>query len=204
MRLAWLVVFATASVPVAARAQSAPAADVEVAYEQQALGVRHLVDPLRDGTTEDAQGQPTYNGKWDAFGGLEHRPLDEAAFFRIVGRDDLAHRYVRKERIKKGVTAGGGTLLVGGLIFAALAELSTGAQGAVACPSSATGCGSQSSQWVSPTWGLATASAGLVALIVGHLLDPTPIGPDEADRLARDYDQSLRDRLGISETARRD
>jgi hypothetical protein len=35
---------------------------------------------------------------------------------------------------------------------------------------------------------------------VGHNLDPTPI---DADALARDYDRSLRARLGMSETASR-
>jgi hypothetical protein len=43
----------------------------------------------------------------------------------------------------------------------------------------------------------------VVALIVGHFLDPTPIGADEADRLAHDYDQSLRRSLGMAETASR-
>ena len=54
---------------------------------------------------------------------------------------------------------------------------------------------------MSPSWGLAIAGAGLVGLIVGHYIDPTPINAGEADALARDYDQSLKSRLGISETA---
>jgi hypothetical protein len=57
---------------------------------------------------------------------------------------------------------------------------------------------------VSPGWGLAIAGAGLVGLVVGHYLNPTPINAGEADAIARDYDQLLKSRLGISETALRD
>ncbi len=57
---------------------------------------------------------------------------------------------------------------------------------------------------MSPDWGLAIAAAGVVGLIVGHYIDPTPVNAGEADALARDYDQSLKSRLGISETAARE
>ena len=40
-----------------------------------------------------------------------------------------------------------------------------------------------------------------MTIVVSHYLDPTPIDADEADRLARDYDQSLRSRLGLTDTA---
>ncbi len=52
MRLASvLVLTAVAAAPSAAHGQSAPSTDRQTAHEQQAVGVRHLVHPLRDGTT---------------------------------------------------------------------------------------------------------------------------------------------------------
>lgn len=201
MRLASLLALtaAAAAAPAVARAQSiADAADPETAYEQQAVGVRHLVLPLRDGNTNDAAERLLYDGKWDAFAGRDHHPIDEEAFFRIVGRDDLAQRYHRTAIIKQTLTSGGWLLVVGGAIAATLAVM-PGGQPAVEDP----GNGS-STRPFSPVWGLAAMGTGIVSIIVGHFLDPTPVGADEADALARDHDQSLRDRPWISQTASRD
>jgi hypothetical protein len=203
--LALTVVFVGA--PSIARAQSAAPPDAEAAYEQEAVGVRHLITPLRDGTTPDREGRALYSGRWDAFLGPDHHPIDQSAFYRIVGCDDLVGSYQHRARVKLGVSVGSGVLLAGGIIFATVAELMNhpvGAQPATGCPYP--GCGElpASPQPVSPAWGLAIAGTGLVGLIVAHYLDPTPIDADEADRLARDYDRSLRDRLGVTETAARD
>ncbi len=52
--------------------------------------------------------------------------------------------------------------------------------------------------------GLAIAGAGMVAILVGHNLDPTPIDTDQADALARSYDASLHASFGISEAVSRE
>lgn len=207
MRLAWLLTLTAAlsfAAPSAAVAQAVQPEDGGAAYERQAIGVRHLIFPRRDGATVDSEGRLAYDGTWDAFAGRDHHPIDEEAFFRIVGRDDLLRRYHREATVKKSLTVGGGALIFGGLLFAAVAtELRYGgAQPAIACES--TGCPSADSRAPSPVWGLAMAGAGLVSVIVGHLLDPRPIDAGEADALARDYDQLLKRRLGIAETATRD
>ncbi len=203
MRLAsFLVLTAAVAAAPLARAQSAPAPDAQVAYEQEAIGVRSLVYPLRDGRMADEQGRVRYDGRWDAFHGPDHHPIDQAAFYRIVGRDDLLTRYEHRARVKVGVSVGGGVLLLGGTLLATVAQMMRQSQGVVDCASP--GCGPvSSSQGISPAWGLAVAGTGLVGLVVAHYLDPTPIGADEADRLARDYDQSLRSRLRLTDTARR-
>ena len=175
------------------RRSRAPAGACEV----QAVGVRNLT-PLP--TTERSALPDT---PWDAFQGRDHRPIDEEAFFRIVGRDDLLRRYHRKAVVKKSLAIGGGTLVFSGLVFAAIATAlrDGGAQPAISCEGApCTG----NRPGPSPVWGLAIAGAGAVSLIVGHLLDPTPIDADQADALARDYDRSLQSRLGLSETAARD
>jgi hypothetical protein len=203
MRLAyWFVaLLVAAAAPASARAE-APAPDPQAAYEQDAIGVRRLVYPLRDGRMADEQGHVRYDGHWDAFRGPDHHPIDQATFYRVVGREDLLARYQHEARIKKGVTIAGGALLLGGSIFAFIAEMAAPTGGVYACP--AQGCyGIQSPQGVSPIWGLAIAGAGLVGLVVGHYLDPTPIDADEADALARDHDHSLRTRLGLTDTAAR-
>ncbi|HEY6475143.1 MAG TPA: hypothetical protein VI456_01095 [Polyangia bacterium] len=187
-----------------ARAQSAPgpAPDALGAYEEHALGVRNLRLPGRDLTVAADRQQWMYGPcTWDAFRGPDHHPISEEAFYRIVGGDDLLSRYEHKARIRKGLAIGGGVLLLGGAIFAAIAEVRRSAGfGEPACTGAP--CASLPSPGPSPKWGFAIAGSGLVSLIVSGLIHPTPIDADEADRLARDYDQSLRCRLGLTDTAR--
>jgi hypothetical protein len=176
------------------------------AYDEQAVGVRNLGSANRE--TPPSGERPGWmyaEGKWDAFRGPDHHPISQEAFYRIVGREDLLFRYQHKSAIKTAVTVSSGALTLGGLIFAGVADLYK--QRAVypaasACPSP--GCSPSAQSGVSPGWGLAIAGAGLVGLIVGHYIDPTPVNAGEADALARDYDRLLKSRLGISETAARE
>jgi hypothetical protein len=187
---------AVAATPTPARAQTAPASDAFAAYDEQAVGVRHLVVPRRDGSTTDAQGHLAYSERWDAFTGSDHHPIDEAAFYRIVGRDDLLRRYQARVRIKTELGLGGGVLVMGGALFAMIAALERSSFGQPAC----IGCVSAPAG-PSPSWGLAIAGTGLATLLVRGFINPTPIDADEADRMARDHDRSLRDRLGLIDTA---
>jgi hypothetical protein len=199
MRLAsfFLTLTAVVAVPAAGRAQSTPTSDAIAAYEKEAVLVRHLVLPLRDGTTADEQGHVRYTGKWDAFVGIDHHPIDEAAFYRIVGRDDLLHRYQVKARIKTGLALAGGALMLGGAMVAMIAQLERSSGVQVTC----VGCARSGP---SPLWGLAIAGTGLVTLITSGFLTPSPIDADEADRLASDHDRELRSRLGLTDTAGRE
>ncbi len=189
-----------------AHAQATPPAAPVSAYDEQAVGVRNLGSANREEPPSGERPSWMYaGGKWDAFRGPDHHPISEEAFYRIVGREDLLFRYQHKAAIKTAVTVSGGALILGGLIFAGIADLQERNNvypAASACPSP--GCPLSEHSGVSPRWGLAIAGAGLVGLIVGHYLNPTPVSAGEADALARDYDQLLKSRLGISETALRD
>jgi hypothetical protein len=170
--------------------------------EENAIGVRDLSSLRRDGAVGPRQSWMFGDAQWDAFQGRDHRPIDEEMFFRIVGRDDLVRRYDRKLAVKKTLTYSGGALLVGGLVFAGtVASLN-----ATNNQNLYVGSGPPSSSVMSPVWGLAIAGAGLIAILVGHNLDPTPIDADQAGALARGYDRSLGlgPNSGISETAARE
>ncbi|HLK89327.1 MAG TPA: hypothetical protein VKZ18_05510 [Polyangia bacterium] len=184
--------------PSGARAQSAADSDALSAYDEQAVGVRHLVVPLRDGTTTDQQGRVLYSGEWDAFQGPDHHPIDEEAFFRIVGRDDLARRHHREAIVKRSLSVGGWVLVLGGAIATGVAVMPR-AQPAVGYQG-----GGPAPYGLNPAWSLGAMGAGLVSIIVSHFLDPTPVNADEADRLARDHDRSLQSRFGLTDTAARD
>jgi hypothetical protein len=190
-----------------AHAQTTPAAAPGNSYEEQAIGVRSLGGA--NGEVSQSGERPSWlyaEGKWDAFRGPDHHPISEEAFYRIVGREDLLFRYQHKAAIKTAVTVAGGALILGSLIFAEIAHLQeqSGGYTASAYPCPSPGCSPSEHSSVSPRWGLAIAGAGVVGLIVGHYLNPTPVNAGEADALARDYDQLLKSRLGISETAARD
>jgi hypothetical protein len=200
MRLAWsfalLVAFAAAP---DAYADEAPPPDALATYEQQALGVRNLHLAGRDLAADGGRQAWMYpDAPWDAFRGPDHHPISEEAFFRIVGRDDLLTRYRHEALFRHVLTASGGAALAGGLIFAWIEYLYRTEPPQISYP------GSPPPQpGISAKWGFAIAGAGLLTMIVSHHLDPTPIDAGEADRLARDYDQSLRSRLGLTETAAR-
>jgi hypothetical protein len=203
MRFASLLVLtAVAAAPSAAHGQVPMPPHPAGSYEEQALGVRNLRLSGRDLSAAGDRQQWMYGpGTWDAFRGPDHHPISEEAFYRIVGRDDLLSRYEATMRVRKGLAFGGGTFVLGGAIFAMIAELrrSSGAQPVCTAPP----CTGPALPGPSPKWGLAIAGTGLISLIVSGLIHPSPIDADEADALARAYDRSLRDRLGISETATR-
>jgi hypothetical protein len=186
--------FAAAS----ARAEAGSGAGTpEDRYQTQALGVRDLTTGRRDGMAGERQHWLLPDGPWDAFQGADHHPIDDEAFFKIVGREDLLRRYQHKSIVKKSLTYGGSALLVGGLLFAsAVAALERNEAQTLYL-----GSAPPQSSGPSPVWGLAVAGAGLAAAIAGHVLDPRPIDADTAEGLARDYDHNLRTSLGISETA---
>jgi hypothetical protein len=197
----------SAALCASAHAQAPSPAAPASAYDEQAIGVRNLGSANRETPSSGERPEWLYaDRKWDVFRGPDHHPISEEAFYRIVGREDLLFRYQHKAAIKTAVMVSGGALILGGLLFAAIADLPKGNAVYVAtsaCPSSSA-CSPFDQSGVSPRWGLAIAGVGLVQLIVGHYLNPTPVNAGEADALARDYDQLLKSRLGISETASRD
>ena len=198
MRIAtWLGLLAGVCGFGAARAE-APA-DRVAADVVDAVGVRTIAPLGRDGRPVDRPAVPA----WDAFQGRDHHPIDEETFFRVVGREDLVRRSQHRAILKKSLIAGGGVALAGGLMYSMVTALEGFAQpAAVACPSPGCAISSQS-QGPSPAWGLLGIGAGLASMLVGHFLNPSPIGAAEADQLARDHDQQLKAELGMSDACAR-
>ena len=194
----------SAALCASAHAQTPSPAAPASAYDEQSVGVRNLGGASRELARSGERPDWMYaDGGWDAFRGSDHHPISEEAFYRIVGRDDLRLRYHREAVVKKSLTIGGGTLVLGGLLFAAVAAALRygGAQPAISCPRAPAVPATAGPE---PRLGSRNRRRRRPLLIVGHYLDPTPIDASEADLLARDYDRSLRSSLGISETAARD
>ncbi len=80
--------------------------------------------------------------------------LDDGAFFRMVGWEDLARRYRHRTIVKRGLEGGGEALIAGGLPFSFFATLSKIHNTNVACEAP---CSLDSGP--SPVWGLAMAGA---------------------------------------------
>ncbi|HVY40145.1 MAG TPA: hypothetical protein VHM31_19530 [Polyangia bacterium] len=158
------------------------------AYEDQAVGVR-TITPL-------GSDQRPASPDWDAFQGRDHHPIDPEIFLRIVGREDLARRYRHEEILKKSLMAVGGTATVVGLLYTIVPLLILNSSPVGEC---ADGCSSR--PYRISGWGLATAAAGVVTLLVGRTLNPSPIDAAEADRLARDHNERLQPQLGLSDVA---
>ncbi len=181
----------SAAICASAQAQVTPPAAPASAYDEQAVGVRTLGGT--GGELPPSGERPSWmyaDGKWDAFRGPDHHPISEEAFYRIVGREDLLFRYQHKAGIKTAMMVSGGALILGGLLFATIADMENRNNlypATPACPSS--GCSPSDHSGVSPRWGLAIAGAGLVDLIVGCILNRTPVNAGEAVALARDNDQ---------------
>lgn len=189
-----------AVVGVAGVARAEGGSDRLAAYQDEAVGVRIIAPLGRDGSTADRGGTVS----WDAFQGRDHHPIDEETFFRVVGREDLVRRFHHRAVLKKSLMAGGGVAIAGGALYALVTLLSN--QGPTVlppCPSSATSCGISPSHGPSPAWGLIGVGSGLASVLVGHLLNPSPIGAPEADRLARDHDEQLKAAFGLSDVAGR-
>jgi hypothetical protein len=176
-------------------ARAEASADRIAAYENESVGVRAIVPLSRGGTTADWAADHS----WDAFQGGGHRPIDQEAFFRIVGREDLIRRFEHRTVVKKSLMAAGGVAMVAGALYSIATYLTADSRvTTAACPSPGCPASSQSTS-ANVTWGLFGIGAGLAAVMTGHYLDPSPISAAEADRLAREHDQQLKTEFGLSD-----
>jgi hypothetical protein len=152
-----------------ARAQ-APS-DRIAAYERQWVGVRTIVPLALDGRSVDRAARPA----WDAFQGPDNHPIDQATFFRIVGREDLVRRSEHKLAVKSTLRVTGGVVIAAGLTWSALALLAhLEAGGPASCTNPCTSTGAWPG-WIDPRLGLGVAAVGLVPYLIGRAIDPTPI-----------------------------
>lgn len=194
MRISGPVLLAAAGlIATAAVAQAQTASEgatPDGTYDAKVVGIRR-VPPLERGGSVPVQSLPSSRFAWDAFEGADHHAIPDEEFFQIVGREDLLSRYRHRRILRKALMYSAWPLIVGGLTFATL-EYSYRNE-------SDENLGSP--RGVSPGWGLGIASAGVISLVVGYLINPKPIPVDEADAAANEYNRSLRLRLGLPEYA---
>jgi hypothetical protein len=134
--------------------------------------------------------------EWLFLRGELDQPLDAPAFYRLVGRDDLAWAYHRRHGLMIGsYVLAAAALTVAGVLFAAnddpFCEVELTPDGHGQClrirhPSSA------ASAWI-------LLGVGVTGALVGTYFStrPQPIDVDDARALADAYNQRLRRRLGL-------
>lgn len=134
--------------------------------------------------------------EWLFLRGELDQPLDPPAFYRLVGRDDLAWAYRRRHGLMVGGYILTGTALaIAGVLFAGnetpFCELELTPDGHGACvkvhhPSSRGAA-------------VALLGVGVASMSVGSYFSarPQPISADDARALADAYNQRLRRRLGL-------
>lgn len=139
--------------------------------------------------------------------GVYHRPLKPEEFYAAVGRPDYAEQYLAKRRRRIGLIAAGGALMGAGAIALGVGTgvfIATNVNPTIVC--GFTGPCTTPSYNPTPLYiGLGIfafgAAGGLTLLLVGVLQNPHPVPLQEAHRLADEYNQGLRQQLGLAAAA---
>lgn len=136
--------------------------------------------------------------------GRYRRPLRPDEFYIKVGRPDYAAQYSAKQRRRIGLMAAGGALMGAGLLAFGISTgvyLSSNLNATINCGFS----GPCTTPTYNPTplyvgAGIFTFTmlGGMSLLIVGIVTNPHPVPPHEARRLADEYNQGLRQQLGLA------
>jgi hypothetical protein len=131
---------------------------------------------------------------WQVYRGGVDEQIDPPAFYRIVGRDDLAEAYQRRHALMIG------GYVVAGVAFGAAAVIYYRGDSLDTCAGPAT----QAEQCVhdrmrSQVPAIIVGSVGLVGGLFGTYFfrNPHPIDENDAKTLADAYNQRLRGQLGL-------
>jgi hypothetical protein len=124
---------------------------------------------------------------WYPYRGVAKARLEPAAFYKLVGRNDLVDTYQRRRRTMLGLLWGGGVVAVGSTLVG-LASLGTDSE-------------NSSRLHIGVLVGLCV---GLSAAATGRYLQTSlePISDSEARALAEQYNKRLRRSLGLPLSAR--
>ena len=115
--------------------------------------------------------------RWLPFQGKDKRTLNHPAFYRLMGREDLAAAYSRNQGVQIG-------LLIGGL--------GLGAVGAVVIYN-----GGQSHDQNTAYMGLGLMAAGAVSFFIARSYTVDPLSEAEARELADEYNRNVMRRAGV-------
>jgi hypothetical protein len=137
-----------------------------------------------------------YEGKYK-------KPLEGAAFYKKVGREDLVAAYHGKMGTKTVMGLLGGAAIVGGGLFTLTAILSEEQQCDPFSPDYSD-CvtrndGLFDDRMVKSLIGLGIAGGGSALMTASFSIDPNPVTPSEARELADGYNKRLKVELGLAE-----
>lgn len=115
--------------------------------------------------------------RWVPFQGKDKRTLDHPAFYRLMGREDLAAAYKRNQGVQIGLLVGGLGLGITGVVV--LYE------------------GGKSGDHTMAYAGLGIMVGGVVSFMIARYYDVDPISEAEARELADEYNRSVLRRAGV-------
>ena len=159
-----------------------------------------------DGINIDTE-DPRHLSSWTSpFLGDQHASLEGEAFYREVGRPDLADRFHARSNLRLALGAVGG-----GIIVAALVPLAYGIHNQADMPEAVCQTRATNGSCVSTTIMVSNdallnggieagviAGVGLIIALIGYGLESQPIDAVEAHELAARHNRGLRARLGLS------
>ena len=153
-------------------------------YLQKYLSVGEGVEVVLAGNYTKVE--PTYT----VYQGRYRKKLDEDVFYKLVDRTDLVRAYEGRRALKVGLMVAGGAAIVGGLVYGAT-QLG-GCNRSVSDPLFDAECVHRTIPIVPPVMVL----GGVALATVGFALNNHPVEPHDMRRLADEYNQELRRKLG--------
>jgi len=117
--------------------------------------------------------------RWVPFVGKDRQMLDHRAFYRMMGRDDLAAAYGRNQGVQIGFLVGGvGAGVVGAFVLYS-------------------GASAQNPDHTTAYMGLGIMAAGAVSFMIAWNYTVDPISEAEARELADEYNRNVLRRAGV-------
>jgi len=196
-----LVLVAGLTLSPVARAEEAADSAAQEEYERRSLSFDDY------GVVEPKTGAflvltVPYQGKYK-------QPIGPEAFYRLVGREDLALQYHDREE-GRAVLMGAGLVT---LLGTAIASIAIGSGSSAPCDvfspafaqcTAAASADDDSRLKTAATIGIVGAVLGSALFVAGLAIDPQPVGAPAQRELADQYNQKLRLQLGLSVIEKRD
>jgi hypothetical protein len=172
-------------------APESKSADPQEAYDQSFLWFREIdVVSLQSGSILKQFAVPLQ--------GKSGRPVDGQAFYRLVGRRDLAEKYGDRSDAKLGLTIAGVALAVGGTAVG-IYGLSNLSANCTNPPGLVPTCSGPDATPLIAGGGLIAVGGVLAA--IGFAMDPNPVDLPQRRDLADNYNKSLREKLDAPRAA---
>jgi len=112
--------------------------------------------------------------------------LESPAFYKMVGREDLAIEYDQRSFRRTLLQVFGGAVIAGGLM-----TVGVGAVGPQLCSAGPNLASCQSNSRTAIYVGAAIAAAGIATLVGATLMDPNPVPVEERRRLAEKFNERV-------------